>query len=156
MKNKICKVMLGLTLGLALSMTEGVYTNADDQSLIKEFSYFNWNNLNQVERKEKVKELITAYSWDNGISTPQVIFTYNMDPKVHVDYDYTSDIISINETFLYNSADVIYSTAHAVRHAYQFKTSSVQCIEEDAEHYSYIKLNEFMNSVKYIREGVDY
>lgn len=130
------------------------------------YYYYNWVKYLLQVKQAYVIDLVCKYSEELNITTPNIMFYDNLGTDIHALYNYNLDIINISNEYIDNVVGMIETAAHEVRHAYHYKSNTVeksnflqyrryadgyeeyksQLIEIDANQYACVKVYEFMDN----------
>lgn len=89
------------------------------QEILDKFHEDKWNNLDESEQKDLIKELATAISEKLELDEKPEITFYDGPENSYGAYNPVSNLVEINSKNFQNPKEVIDTVAHELRHAYQ-------------------------------------
>ena len=111
--------------------------NPDYAHIVSSFDSFQYWKLDQQEKTELLQEYADYLADGLGMERHPVIVRQMWDDSLRAEYDYATEMITINARYLDLPEDVMNSVAHEICHAYQYSWVQLnECIKNDLYSFS--------------------
>lgn len=117
-----------------------------DYELLKGMYQCNWDNYDDETRRLFLESFAMNCSDILGIEKPQITYFYE-DSLNEANYDWGTNVISINENIMFSSVSSLKALAHELRHAWQWGNAS--CPEDDFDYMLLRNFNNYISSDNY-------